>query len=194
VSNGLVIALVVAVLAVGIAIFIYAQMQRTKRLKSKFGREYDRLVDQYGNPKKAEEDLAHREKRVEKFHVRNLDPGEADRFSNAWREEQARFVDNPREAVANADQLVADLMKARGYPISDFDQRAADISVDHPLVVDNYRAAHAIAIRDARGEGSTEDLRQAMVHYRTLFEDLLDRRIQRDERRSAVPQADEVKR
>jgi hypothetical protein len=188
------IALVVAVLAAGIAIFIYAQMQRTKRLKSKFGPEYDRLVDQYGNPKKAEEDLAHREKRVEKLHVRNLDPGEADRFSNAWLEEQARFVDNPREAVANADRLVADLMKARGYPVSDFDQRAADISVDYPLVVDNYRAAHAIAIRDARGQSSTEDLRQAMVHYRTLFEDLLDRQIQPDERKSAVPQADEVKR
>jgi hypothetical protein len=194
VSNGLMIALVVAVLAAGIAVFIYAQIQRTKRLKSKFGPEYDRLVDQYGSPKKAEEDLAHREKRVEKLHVRNLDPGEADRFSNAWLEEQARFVDNPREAVANADRLVADLMKARGYPVSDFDQRAADISVDHPLVVDNYRAAHAIAIRDARGQSSTEDLRQAMVHYRTLFEDLLDRRIQPDERQSAVPQADEVKR
>jgi hypothetical protein len=194
VSNGLMIALVVAVLAAGIAVFIYAQMQRTKRLKSKFGPEYDRLVDQYGSPKKAEEDLAHREKRVEKLHVRNLDPGEADRFSNAWLEEQACFVDNPHEAVANADRLVADLMKARGYPVSDFDQRAADISVDHPLVVDNYRAAHAIAIRDARGQSSTEDLRQAMVHYRTLFEDLLDRRIQPDERQSAVPQADEVKR
>jgi len=194
VSNGLVIALVLAVLVVGIAIFVCAQMQRTKRLKSKFGPEYDRLVDQYGNPKKAEDDLVHREKRVEKFDVRHLDQGEADRFSNAWREEQARFVDNPREAVANADRLVASLMNARGYPVSDFEQRAADISVDHPLVVDNYRAAHAIAVRDARGEGSTEDLRQAMVHYRTLFEDLLDRPIQPDERKTAVPQPDEVKR
>jgi hypothetical protein len=172
-----VIAIIVAALAIGFGVFMYVQKERTKRLRSRFGPEYDHLVDRYGNQRKAEEDLAHRERRVEKFHIRDLDPGEADRFANAWRDEQARFVDKPREAVANADRLVGELMKARGYPVGDFEQRAADISVDHPLVVENYRAAHGIADREARGQANTEDLRQAMVHCRALFEDLLTQHV-----------------
>lgn len=170
-----VILIVIAVAAVAFGLFMYIQKERTSRLRSKFGPEYDRAVDRYGDQRKAEEDLVNRQKRTEKFHIRKLDPAEANRFADAWQGEQTRFVDNPKEAVANADRLVGELMKTRGYPVGDFEQRAADISVDHPLVVEHYRAAHDIALRDSRGQASTEDLRQAMVHYRALFEDLLDR-------------------
>jgi hypothetical protein len=168
-----VIAIVVAVLAIAFGLYMYIEKRRTTQLRSKFGPEYDRALDQYGNQRKAEEDLVYRQKRIEKLHIRDLKPAEAERFENAWRDEQARFVDSPREAVANADHLVGELMKARGYPVGDFEQRAADISVDHPLVVTNYRAAHEIAVHDARDQANTEDLRQAMVHYRALFEELL---------------------
>jgi hypothetical protein len=174
-------AIVIAVLAIAFGAFMFIQRERTKHLRSKFGPEYDHLVDRYGNQSKAEEDLLHRERRVEKLHIRELDAGEAARFADAWRDEQARFVDSPHEAVANADRLVGELMKARGYPVGDFEQRAADISVDHPLVVDNYRAAHKLAGRSGRGEANTEDLRQAMVHYRALFEDLLKRDVRHSE-------------
>lgn len=176
-----VVAIVIAVLAIGFGVYMYIQRERTKHLRSRFGPEYDRLVDRYGNQSKAEGDLLDRERRVEKLHIRELDAGEAARFGTAWREEQARFVDSPHKAVANADRLVGELMKARGYPVGDFEQRAADISVDHPLVVDNYRAAHDVAGRSGRGEASTEDLRQAMVHYRILFEDLLKRDVRHSE-------------
>jgi hypothetical protein len=179
-STASIVLIIVAVLAVAFGLFMYIQRERTKRLRSKFGPEYDRVVDRYGNQRKAEEDLAQRQKRVEKFHIRDLNPADADRFANAWRAEQARFVDSPREAIANADRLVNELMKTRGYPMGDFEQRAADISVDHPVVLENYRAAHAIALRDSQGTASTEDLRQGMVHYRALFEELLDRRVREE--------------
>src|SRR5207248_1966430 len=138
------------------------------------GPEYDRLANEFGSPRRAESDLERREKRVEKIHIRALTKEEQSRFANAWREVQASFVDNPSTAVSRADGLVGDLMKTRGYPVGDFEQRAADVSVDHPRVVENYRAAHAIAVRRERGEANTEDLRSAMVHYRALFEDLLE--------------------
>jgi hypothetical protein len=176
-NTGTVIAIVIAVLAIAFGLFMYVQREKTKRLRSKFGPEYDRAVDRYGNQREAEDDLLHRQKRVEKLHLRDLNAAEAEHFSEAWRAEQARFVDQPREAVARADRLVQDLMKARGYPVGDFEQRAADISVDHPRVVEHYRAAHELAVRDASGQATTEDLRQAMVHYRALFEDLLDRHV-----------------
>ena len=169
--------LIVAVAAVAFGLFMYIQKERTKRLRSKFGPEYDRVVDTYGNRSKAEDDLVNRQKRVEKLHLRDLTPADADRFADAWRAEQARFVDSPRDAIANADRLVIELMNTRGYPMGDFEQRAADISVDHPAVLENYRAAHAIALRDSQGSANTEDLRQGMVHYRALFEELLDRRV-----------------
>jgi hypothetical protein len=176
-----VVAIAMAVLAVAFGAFMFIQKERTKHLRSKFGPEYERLLDRYGNQSKAEEDLLHRERRVERLHIRELDADEGARFGNAWRDEQARFVDSPHEAVANADRLVEELMKARGYPVGEFEQRAADISVDHPLVVDNYRAAHNLASRSGRGDASTEDLRQAMVHYRALFEDLLKRDVRHSE-------------
>ena len=182
-STVTVILIIVAVAAIAFGLFMYIQKERTKRLRSKFGPEYDRVVDSYGDRSKAEEDLVHRQKRVEKLHLRDLTPADADRFADAWRAEQARFVDSPRDAIANADRLVIELMKTRGYPMGDFEQRAADISVDHPVVLENYRAAHAIAVRDSQATASTEDLRQAMVHYRTLFEELLDRRVREEVRK-----------
>jgi len=173
-STATVIVITIAVLAVAFAIFMYLQREKTRRLRSKFGPEYDRALDRHHDQRRAENDLLRRERRIEKLHIRELDSAERTRFSEAWRAEQARFVDQPREAVSRADRLVQDVMKVRGYPVGDFEQRAVDISVDHPAVVENYRAAHDIALRDASGTANTEDLRQAMVHYRALFEDLVE--------------------
>jgi hypothetical protein len=117
--------------------------------------------------------LGDREKRVEELKIRDLDPTERERFSKHWESLQSRFVDSPRGAVTEADDLVSSVMKTRGYPVSDFDQRAADISVDHPRVVENYRSAHEIALRLGKDQATTEDLRTAMIHYRSLFEELV---------------------
>jgi len=121
--------------------------------------------------------LIERQTRVERLHIRPLSPEDTERFAQAWRDVQARFVDDPRGAIVDADRLVAEVMRARGYPVGDFEQRVADISVDHPNVVMNYRAARDIVQDHGRGRASTEDLRQAMVHFRALFADLLGARI-----------------
>ena len=126
-----------------------------------------------GSRRHGEAGLDKRTERVESFHLRPLAPGDRARFVDSWRRVQARFVDGPAGAVAEADQLLGDVMSTRGYPVSDFEQRAADISVDHPLVLENYRTAHEIALRQTKGQASTEDLRQAMIHYRSLFEELV---------------------
>jgi hypothetical protein len=131
-------------------------------------------VNELGNRTKAERDLERREKRVERLHIRSLPPASRDRFAEAWREDQARFVDDPAGAVVEADRLVGDVMHERGYPVADFDQRVDDISVDHPHLVQNYRAAREIVLRHKRGQASTEDLRRALVHYRALFDELLE--------------------
>lgn len=165
--------IVIAVVVVVFGVFMYVQKERTRRLRTKFGPEYDRLVHDRGNPRKAEDELLRRQERMEKMHIRELSHDEILRFSDSWRNVQAQFVDAPRDAAAEADRLVREVMTTRGYPMSDFEQRAADISVDHPRVVEHYRAAHDLALRDAAGGANTEDLRQAMVHYRALFEDLL---------------------
>lgn len=167
------ILIVIAIVAVAFGVFMYMQKERTRRLRGHFGPEYDRLVQDRGNQRKAEDELLQRQKRIEKFHIRELNQAEIDRFSAEWRGVQTQFVDTPKQAVAKADTLVREVMTARGYPMSNFEQRAADLSVDHPQVIENYRAAREIAARDAAGQASTEDLRQAMVHYRALFEDLL---------------------
>ena len=162
---------VVAVLIVGsIAL---SRRRRSDHLKSRFGPEYEHALETKGDRGKAEAELAEREKRVEKLDIRPLEDSERQRFTQRWTEVQARFVDDPPRAVAFADALLADVMKARGYPVSDFEQRAGDISVDHPNVVEHYRAGHDIALRHERGQASTEELRQAMIHYRALFEDLV---------------------
>jgi hypothetical protein len=170
----IVLAALVAVAAIAVAVWMYLQKKQTERLHSRFGTEYDRLAAAEGDRGRTEKALHEREKRVEKLKLVPLSPEDRDRLAGAWQLEQAGFVDDPRTAVANADKLVTEVMKARGYPMGDFEQRAADISVDHSLVVTNYRIAHDIALRDRSGETSTEELRTALLHYRMLFEDLLE--------------------
>ena len=172
----LLIVVVVVVLAIAGAGWMFVRKRRTDQLAARFGPEYGRAVDEFGDRSRAEAELETRQKRVESLHLRPLGPGEGDAFARSWRSVQARFVDDPAGAVSAADQLVAEVMRARGYPVGDFEQRAADVSVDHPRVVDNYRAAHEIAQRSGRGQATTEDLRKSVVYYRALFEDLLETR------------------
>ena len=165
----------VAILIIAAVVLLYVRKRKnaTANLRQKFGTEYDRAVLAHGSERKAEVKLTDREKRVEKLNIRDLDPTERERFSKRWESVQSRFVDSPKGAVTEADDLVSSVMKARGYPVSDFDQRAADISVDHPRVVENYRSAHEIALRVGKDAATTEDLRTAMIHYRSLFEELV---------------------
>ena len=164
----------VVVLFAGITAFLWHRKRRTEGLRTQFGNaEYARAMKEGGNRRHAEAGLEERRQRVEGFHVRPLAAGDRARFIESWRGVQTRFVDGPAGAVTEADQLLGEVMSTRGYPVSDFEQRAADISVNHPLVLENYRTAHEIALRQPRGQTSTEDLRQAMVHYRTLFEELV---------------------
>jgi hypothetical protein len=166
---------VAVVLVVAVLAWLYVRRRRTTTaaLRQRFGPEYEQAVREHGSERRAEAQLANREKRVEKLNIRNLDPTERERFSGQWHSLQSRFVDDPKGAVTEADELVSSLMQTRGYPVADFNQRAADISVDHPRVVANYRSAHEIALRLGKGEASTEDLRTAMIHYRSLFEELV---------------------
>jgi len=166
--------LVVAVIA--LAAWLYYQKKQSRNLQKRFGPEYSRTVHELGSRTKAESELKARQKRVEHLNIVPLQPAEAARFSQSWKVLQRRFVDNPKGVVVQADRLVRELMLKRGYPMGDFAHRAADISVDHPSVVENYRAAQAIALRDERGEATTEDLRKAVVHYRALFNELLEAR------------------
>jgi hypothetical protein len=171
------IAIIVAVIVVIIgAVMLYLQRRRSERLREHFGAEYDRAVTEGGGRRRAEAVLEERTERVKKFHIRPLSAEDRARFSEQWAQVQAHFVDAPAGAVAEADQLLGDVMATCGYPMGDFEQRAADISVDHPIVTQNYRAAHEIAVRQARGQASTEDLRRAMIHYRALFEDVVNDR------------------
>jgi len=166
-------AVVILIIAVLALVYVRKHRSTTADLLQRFGPEYERAVREHGSERKAEAKLADREKRIEKLTIRDLDPMERERFSKQWASVQSRFVDSPKGAVAEADDLVSSLMKTRGYPVSDFDQRAADISVDHPRVVENYRSAHEIALRVGKDAASTEDLRMAMIHYRSLFEELV---------------------
>jgi hypothetical protein len=166
-------AVVIIVIAVVAWMYVRKRRNTTASLRNKFGSEYDRAVLVHGTGRKAEAKLEDREKRVEKLNLHDLTPAEHERFLKQWDSVQSRFVDSPKGAVAEADDLLSSLMKARGYPVSDFDQRAADISVDHPRVVENYRSAHEIALRVGKDAATTEDLRAAMIHYRSLFEELV---------------------
>jgi hypothetical protein len=163
---------VIVILA--IAAFALHQRNKSRHLEEHYGTEYRRAVDQMGSRSKAEQELVQRQKRVAALQLKPLSPKAAAHFAQAWKALQARFVDDPKQVTFEADQLVRELMLERGYPMGDFERLAADISVDHPAVVDHYRAAHAIALRDSRGQASTEDLRKALVHYRALFQDLLE--------------------
>jgi hypothetical protein len=167
-TTTLILAVVLIVLAIGTVAWVVMQRQKSASLKRRFGPEYDRAVKEYGGRTKAEAELNKREERVAGLNIVPITAAEAARFSNAWVSLQGRFVDDPQAVVAEADLLVRELMIKRGYPMGDFELRAADISVDHPRVVKNYRAAQIIALRNARRE-----LRTAVVHYRTLFDELL---------------------
>jgi hypothetical protein len=166
-----VLIVIVVVLAV-----LLMRSRRSHRLQEEFGPEYERAVEERGDRREAEAELAERRERRSQLDIRPLEPGAQERYAERWQVAQRRFVDQPAPAVAEADALVSAVMSERGYPVSDeFDQRAADISVDHPVVVEHYRAAHAISLRATAGDASTEDLRQAMVHFRALFDELLGR-------------------
>jgi hypothetical protein len=181
-----VLAVVVVAVLIAIAV-IYSRNQRAARarLRQQFGPEYERTVHEQGSERRAAAQLADRQDRVERFNIRDLEPAERERFANQWNALQLRFVDSPRGAVAEADDLIMLLMQTRGYPMSDFEQRAADLSVYHPIVVDNYRTAHDVALRLKSGDAGTEDLRKAMIHYRALFDEMV-RVTPREERRSAA--------
>ena len=165
----LAIVIVVAVIAIG---WLWARLRRTEHLQGRFGPEYDRAVDEHGDARAAEKELREREARRKQFDIRPLAPESRARYLDRWKDVQARFVDEPAPAVADADRLIGEAMRERGYPVDDFDQRAADLSVDYPEVVENYRAGHSVATGEGTG---TEELRQAMVHYRSLFVRLVDR-------------------
>jgi hypothetical protein len=173
-TRTLTIVLIAVVIVIAVAALLIMRKRRSDQLKQRFGPEYDRAVLQHGDARHAETVLADRAKRVEKFSIRALPPGDRERYAEEWANVQKRFVDDPAVAVTQADKLVTKVMTARGYPMSDFEQRTADISVNYPGVVQNYRAARTIVVRHNKGQSTTEDLRQAMVHFRSLFDELLE--------------------
>jgi len=164
--------LVLVLVAVGAVLWM--RKRRTGQLKSQFGSEYDRVVHESGSEIKAEAMLAARQKRVSSYTIKPLSPEMRDHFIETWRAVQAQFVDDPRYAVTRADDLLGEVMLARGYPVHDFAQRSEDLSVDHPDVVQHYRTGHDIAVNHSQGQASTEDLRTAMIHFRALFDDLVN--------------------
>ena len=185
----LIIVAVVIIAILVVAVWWYSMRQRSAKLQEKFGPEYERTVAEKGDTRKAEDELTDRQKRVSKLEIKPLAADERRRFNDEWRAVQARFVDDPSAAVRDADTLVGRVMEARGYPVGDFEQRAADVSVDHPTVLEHYRAAHAVALRHAQGQASTEDLRQAMVNYRSLFDELLEEQQTVETRPDTSPRA-----
>ncbi len=164
----------VAVLLIAAIVMSIRKKQRTKQLQSRFGPEYDRTIDSADSKRKAESELAARQERREQLDIRPLSSAARERYTTQWQTVQAQFVDNPTGAVASADTLIQSVMADRGYPVDDFEGRAADVSVDHPHVVENYREGHRLSEQSANGNGSTEDLRQAMRHYRALFDELVE--------------------
>ena len=173
-DTGLLITILVVVVIVVLAAVLLGQRRRTQRLQQQFGPEYQRTVARTGDQRTAEADLAGREQRRRELNIVALEPAARDSYLEAWRATQGRFVDDPAGATREADRLVAQVMRDRGYPVDDFEQRAADVSVDHPQVAENYRAAHAVYQANEQGLAGTDDLRQAFVHYRSLFSELLE--------------------
>jgi hypothetical protein len=168
------VVVIAIVIVVAILAWVITTRLRSKRLRKQFGPEYDHVVNEIEDQHQAEAELEAREERVKSYQIHPLPPELCERFSQTWQSTQAHFVDEPVEAVIEADQLVNKVMEARGYPMANFEQRADDVSVDHHQVVTNYRAAQNIALKNKRCEADSEDLRQSMVHYRALFEDLLE--------------------
>jgi hypothetical protein len=173
VTTALIVVLVVVILLV-IAAAVAVPAMRRRRLQRQFGPEYERTVDSAGGRREAEQDLQQRAQRRKELEIRPLDPVARDAYAQRWRRTQERFVDAPNDAVGDADTLVQEVMRDRGYPVGDFDQQARDVSVDHADVVSEYHAAHDISVLNQRREASTEQLREAMVHYRALFAELLE--------------------
>jgi hypothetical protein len=175
----------ILVIVVIVLVVLLVRSRRSQQLQDDFGPEYGRVVAERGDRRAAESELAERRERRSRLEIRELEPAARDRYADRWAAAQREFVDQPAHAVGEADALVTEVMRERGYPVSeDFEQRAADVSVDHPGVVEHYRAAHAISGRATQGEAGTEDLRQAMVHFRALFDDLLGHE---DGRQAAEP-------
>jgi hypothetical protein len=172
-TNTLAVVAVVAILLIVAVALAGWNAWRTSRLKKRFGPEYEAVLRRTGSKAKAEKELLRREKRVQHFQIVPLSAADVAKFSNSWSRVQGSFVDDPKGVLIEADKLVRELLVKRGYPVADFELRAADISVDHPIVVNNYRAAQRIVSLDQRGEASTEDLRKAVVHFRALFDELL---------------------
>jgi hypothetical protein len=169
------VVVIAAVAVVAVVAWLLLRWSRTRALQRDFGPEYERTIARSGDRGLAESDLRERRDRVQSLDVRPLTRADHDRFASEWTKVQAEFVDTPAEAVSDADELIQQVMATRGYPVEDFDRRAADVSVEHPHVVENYRSAHSIAVKEARedGDGDTEALRKAMVYYRSLFDELL---------------------
>lgn len=165
--------LIIAAIVVATILYYQREAQRRRHLRERFGPEYDRLVAATGSSRAAERELEQRERRAATLHIRPLPLEDQQRFTTRWQAVQAEFVDSPKTSLAHADELLGQVMDARGYPVQDFEQRAADLSVDHPVVVQHYHAAHGIALRHKKDQTTTEDLRQAMIHYRALFQELV---------------------
>jgi len=180
-SRTLILGIVAVLALLALVAWLFSRRKQSYRLVQRFGPEYGHTIDELGSRSKAEAELKTRESRVGRLDIVALTTTDAARFSQAWSDLQGRFVDNPKGVVVQAEQLVRELMGKRGYPVADFERRAADISVDHSAVVENYRAAQAIALRDQRGEADTEELRKAVVHYRALFDELLEVKVVKPE-------------
>lgn len=171
----IIIAVVLGLMIMGAILWpIFTRRKRTERLHDHFGPEYDHTVQTLGDEKKAQTELEERQKHVEALDIHPLSVEEHDRYVAEWTAVQSRFVDEPGQAIVDADRLIMEVMQTRAYPVSDFEQRAADVSVSYPALVSNYRAARVIALKNEQHQADTEELRQAMIYYRSLFEELLE--------------------
>jgi hypothetical protein len=181
----LIIAVVLVLVVIGVILgAVFARRQRSKKFQNKFGPEYDRTVESAGNEKKAQAELNERRKHVDTMNIRPLSVSERERYQAEWTAIQAKFIDKPGQATIEADHLIMEVMKVRDYPVSDFEQRAADISVNYPALVSNYRAAREIAVKNEQHSANTEELRQALIYYRSLFDELLKEETVVPERKS----------
>jgi len=171
----LIVTAVAVLVIIGIVLgLVFSRRKRTERLQDHFGTEYEHTVQTLGNEKKAQTELDERKKHVDELNIRSLSPAERERYLQEWTAVQSKFVDEPGQAIVEADRLIMEVMQLRAYPVSDFEQRAADISVQYPALVSNYRAARVIALKNEQHTADTEELRQAMIYYRSLFEELLE--------------------
>lgn len=177
----IVLAVIVAFIIGGLLGTVFTRRQRTKRLQEKFGPEYERTLNELGDKRQAEHELEARLDHVKTLDIRPLSAEETESYTNEWRVTQAEFVDEPLTALQKADRIIREVMKAKGYPVEDFEQRVADISVDYPELVTDYRGLHLIAVKEEDEEVSTEEMRQAMVHGRALFENLVNKEAEVEE-------------